>query len=124
MCTLAGESEAAQATTSRVELELEGLCVQADSFATDSPRARRLAISVRRIDFKDCALKVDAAPAWQKIFTQYLGVQSERGPASCLLTVRRTCSELPHACGEAQTSGHEMSLLVHSVFSSKKIPRT
>ena len=84
---VAGEDESVQVATSRVELEIEGLSLQADDFALDSPHARRLAFSIRRIDFKDCALKADAAPAWQKIFSQYLGTQSERGPTACLLTV-------------------------------------
>ena len=79
--------EASQATSARVELELEDLCLQADMFDADSPHVRRLAVSVRGIELRDCGLKPDASPAWHRIFSQHISPRNPRGPSACLLTV-------------------------------------
>ena len=38
----------------RVELEVCGVCVQADTFAGSGPHVRRLAVSVHHAELRDC----------------------------------------------------------------------
>jgi hypothetical protein len=38
----------------RIELEVGGICVQADAFAAGGPHARRLAVSVHHAELRDC----------------------------------------------------------------------
>ena len=80
-----GENSAA--TTSRIELDLADLCLQADIFDEVSSYAKRVAFSVRSFELRDCALRPDAPPAWRQIFGQNISATSPRGTNACILTV-------------------------------------
>ena len=87
-CCTGAINEQSQATTARIELDLEDVCMQADIFDEASSYARRIALSVGNLDLRDCALRADAPIAWKQIFGQNISATSPRGTAACILTVR------------------------------------
>lgn len=81
-------NEQSPATTARLELELQDVCIQADLFHELAPYARRIALSIGNFELRDCALRADAPPAWKQIFGQNISATSPRGTSACILTVR------------------------------------
>lgn len=80
------EEDGPEAVMPRVEFDVEGLCVQLDTFEADAPYARRLALSVQSAQLRDCDPRADSPPAWHRIFGRH---QSATIPqAACLLVVR------------------------------------
>lgn len=101
-------NEASAATTSRVELELSDLCLQADIFDEASPYTRRVAFSVRSFELRDCALRADAPPAWKQIFGQSVSATTPRGTTACILSVRLSSSlTLLHTCIRTEGTIHK-----------------
>lgn len=50
-------------TAPRIELEVVGLCLQADTFDGSGPHARRLAVSVHHAELRDCQVRCCAGEA-------------------------------------------------------------
>lgn len=48
----------------RVELEVGGLCVQADTFGGRGAHARRLAVSVHHAELRDCQVPLPETEVW------------------------------------------------------------
>ena len=84
-------------------------------FDADSPHVRRLAVSVRGIELRDCGLKPDASPAWHRIFSQHISPRNPRGPSACLLTVSIPVAVyLEPACPHAAPDAKVQMYLVYS----------
>ena len=81
----------------RIELDVQGLCAQADHFRPGAPRIRRAALSVRHAELRDCAPRPEGGQGWHKILGYHATANVPRDPLACLLqvsvtTVMRACS--------------------------------
>ena len=74
-------------TRPRIELDVQGLCMQADSFRAGGPRIRRTALSVRHAELRDCAPRPEGGPGWRKIACYHATANVPRDAHACLLQV-------------------------------------
>ncbi|KAK9836947.1 hypothetical protein WJX81_001853 [Elliptochloris bilobata] len=85
---LAAPGEGAHAGTApRVELEVGGLCLQADTFGRRGPHARRLAVSVHHAELRDCQPRSEGGAAWRRILGYHATSRMPRDASACLLQV-------------------------------------
>ena len=71
----------------RIELEVQDLCVQADTFQPGAPRLRRTALSVRSAELRDCAPRPEGGSGWRKIVAYHATANMAREAAACLFQV-------------------------------------
>ena len=74
-------------TRPRIELDMQGLRMQADSFRAGGPRIRRTALSVRHVELRDCAPRPEGGPGWRKIACYHATANVPRDAHACLLQV-------------------------------------
>ncbi len=73
----------------RLEVEVEGLCAQAEAFPAGSPHVRRTALSVRQAELRDCAPRPEGGAAWRKILAYHATSHVPRDAQACLFQVGR-----------------------------------
>ncbi len=83
----------------RIELEVGGICVQADAFAAGGPHARRLAVSVHHAELRDCQVRRalrrwEAQGAWRGEGACVVSGDAAGSPMPC-----QESAELPAAIG-------------------------
>ncbi|BDA50280.1 probable autophagy-related protein 2 at C-terminar half [Coccomyxa sp. Obi] len=71
----------------RVELEVEGLCVQAEAFPPGGSHVRRSALSVRHAELRDCAPRPEGGSAWRRILAYHATSHVPRDAQACLFQV-------------------------------------
>ena len=71
----------------RIELEVQDLSMQADTFQPGAPRLRRTALSVRSAELRDCAPRPEGGPGWRKIVAYHATANMAREAAACLFQV-------------------------------------
>ncbi len=71
----------------RIELEVQGLCLQADTFRAGAPRIRRTALSVRQAELRDCAPRPEGGHGWRKIVCYHATANVPRDALARLLQV-------------------------------------
>ena len=71
----------------RIELDVQGLCLQADSFRAGAPRIRRSALSVRHAELRDCAPRPEGGQGWHKIVCYHATANVPRDALARLLQV-------------------------------------
>ena len=71
----------------RIELDVQGLCLQADSFQAGAPRIRRTALSIRHAELRDCAPRPEGGHGWRKIVSYHATANVPRDALPCLLQV-------------------------------------
>jgi len=71
----------------RIELDVQGLCVQTDSFQPGAPRIRRTALSVRHVELRDCNPRPEGGQGWRKIICYHATANVPRDALACLLQV-------------------------------------
>jgi len=71
----------------RIELDVQGLCVQTDSFQSGAPRIRRTALSVRHVELRDCNPRPEGGQGWRKIICYHATASVPRDALACLLQV-------------------------------------
>jgi hypothetical protein len=76
----------------RIELEVEGLCLQADEFPTGGSYARRSALSVHSAELRDCDPRPEGGPGWRKILAYHATSHTPRDAHACLLQVPQLCT--------------------------------
>ncbi len=71
----------------RIELDVQGLCLQADSFQAGAPRIRRTALSIRHAELRDCAPRPEGGHGWRKIVSYHATANVPQDALLCLLQV-------------------------------------
>lgn len=115
----------------RLELELEGLCVQAEAFPPGGSHVRRSALSVRHAELRDCAPRPEGGSAWRRILAYHATSHVPRDAQACLFQVRLEafCFLHDEASGEAALPRGAFGLYTGVTFAHlhshlrKKLPR-
>lgn len=82
----------------RMELDVKGLCLQADVFRPGGPRIRRSSLSVRHTELRDCAPHPEGGQGWRKIACYHATANMPRDALACLLQVHYSLHEAPRLC--------------------------
>ncbi|KAK9805512.1 hypothetical protein WJX72_002557 [[Myrmecia] bisecta] len=68
----------------RIELDVTGLCVQADTFAPADQYARRTAVSIHHLEIRDCAVWPDAGSGWRRMLSLHTNMRTPRDASACM----------------------------------------
>lgn len=79
----------------RMDLDVQGLCLQADVFPPGGSYIRRTAISVHSAEVRDCAPRPEGGPGWSKIIAYHATSHTPRDARACLLQVKPFPIETP-----------------------------
>ena len=71
----------------RIELDVQGLCLQADAFRSGAPRIRRSVLTVRHAELRDCAPRPEGGHGWRKIVCYHATPNVPRDALARLLQV-------------------------------------
>lgn len=81
----------------RLEVQVDGVWLQADVFGEGGPYARRLVVAVKDAELRDCAVRPGSTfHKWRKVLSVHTTCRRPRDASACLLKVpllgpRRVC---------------------------------
>lgn len=87
-----GRSKPADVPDGRLEIQLEDVCAQVDSFQADAQWVSRLAVSIHQLDVRDCSRPVAPSQHATRLLTHHASVRHPRDPAAPMFQV----SPFPH----------------------------